>query len=220
MTGTLRRLKRDRRGLAMLEFALALPLVLPIGLYGIEISNYALTQLKLSQIALTLADNGSRVGTDTALNTQELREFDIDDVLQGVRLQGANMNIATQGRITISSLEVNSKGGQWIHWQRCLGLKSGTGWDSTYGNEGDGADTTTFAGMGEPGAKVTAPAGAAVIFVEINYQYQPLFSRYLVGSTKLKSIASFIVRDNRDLSKGVTNPAPTSDSMVCSLHTV
>lgn len=215
----LRRLCRDRRGLAMLEFGLALPIVLPIGLYGIEISNYALAQMKLSQVALTLADNASRAGADTSMNTQELREFDIDDVLQGVRLQGANLDIATRGRITISSLEVNSKGGQWIHWQRCLGSKSGTGWNSTYGNEGDGIDSTTFPGMGEPGAKVTAPAGSAVIFVEINYDYQPLFSQYLVGSTKLKSIASFIVRDNRDLSKGVTNPLPVSPSMICTLHT-
>lgn len=215
----LRRLRGDRRALAMLEFGLALPLVLPIGLYGVEISNYALVQTKLSQVALTLADNASRVGTDTSMNTQELREFDVDDVLQGLRLQGAGLDIARRGRITISSLEVNSKGGQWIHWQRCLGMKSGIGYESSYGVEGDGADSTTFTGMGEPGAKVTAPAGSAVMFVEINYDYQPLFTSYLIGPTKLKSIASFIVRDNRDLTKGVTNPLPLSPSMICALHT-
>ena len=214
----LRRLRRDTRGLAMLEFALSLPLVVPIGMYGIEISNYALTQMRLSQITLALADNASRVGADTSLNTQELREFDVGEVFQGVLLQGDTLDIGTNGRITLSSLEMNAGGGQYIHWQRCIGEKEGAGWDSSYGNEGDGKDTTTFAGMGEPRAKVTAPAGSAVMFVELNYQYQPLISDYMIGSRNLKFIASFIVRDNRDLSKGVTNPEPAWSPMICTLH--
>lgn len=215
----IKNLLRDRRGLAMLEFGLSLPLVVPIGLYGIEISNYALVQTKLSQITLTLADNASRAGLDTSLNTQELREFDVDDVFQGARLQADKLNLGAQGRITLSSLEVNSSGGQYIHWQRCLGAKSGVGYESSYGKEGDGASTTTFAGMGETGAKVTAPAGSAVIFVELNYDYEPLVTDYMIGDKKLKFVASFIVRDNRDLSKGVTNPLPASPSMTCNLHT-
>lgn len=215
----LTRLRRDRRAVAMLEFGLALPVMLPIGLYGIEISNYSLTQTRLSQIALTLADNASRVGVDNALNMQELREFDVNDILQGVRLQGQNLNIGAQGRVTLSSLEVNASGGQYIHWQRCLGLKSGAGYDSSYGVEGDGKDTTTFAGMGETGAKVTAPTGSAVMFVEVNYDYKPLFSAYLVGPTKTRFVASFIVRDDRDLSKGVTNPSPAETEMKCDKHT-
>lgn len=204
----------------MLEFGLALPIVLPVGLYGIEVSNYALTQMKLSQMALTLSDNASRVGVDNVLNMQVLREFDVDEVLQGVRLQGANLDIGRRARVTLSSLEMNAKGGQYIHWQRCLGQKAGVGFDSSYGVEGDGADSaTSFTGMGEPGAKVTAPPGSAVMFVELNYDYKPLVSGYLVGTTNMKFIASFIVRDDRDLTQGVTNPSPQSDSMTCDKHT-
>jgi hypothetical protein len=213
------KLRQHRGGLAVLEFGLALPIVLPVGLYGIEVSNYALVQMKLSQMALTLSDNASRVGVDNTLNMQELREYDVNEVLQGVRLQGANLDIGRRARITLSSLEVNAKGGQYIHWQRCLGEKSGTGYDSSYGNEGDGANSaTSFTGMGESGAKVTAPPGAAVMFVEMNYDYKPLVSGYLVGTSKMKFVASFIVRDDRDLSKSVTNPSPESTPMTCDLH--
>jgi hypothetical protein len=217
----LRHLARDRGGVAMLEFAFALPLVVPIGLYSIELANYALTQMKVSQFALTLADNASRVGADTALQTQELREVDVNDVLQGVRLQGRGIGITEKGRITLSSIETTSTGGQYIHWQRCLGLKSGTNWDSSYGHENDGsAPSDTFSGMGLPGSKVVAPTGSGVIFVEINYDYQPLISNYFLGEKRLHFIASYLVRDKRDFAKGVTNPAPAAPIMSCDKHTI
>jgi hypothetical protein len=128
----LRRLGADRRGVAMLEFALSLPIVLAVGLYGIEVSNLALTNLKVSQIALALADNASRVGVANQLAQQQLREYDINDVLQATRLQGADIKLTTNGRVILSSLE-ESGGVQRIHWQRCIGLQKGAGYDSSYG---------------------------------------------------------------------------------------
>lgn len=89
----------------MLEFALALPIVLGIGAYGLEVSNLALLNLRISQIALTLADNASRVGTYSSLSTQQMREVDVNDVLQAARYQGASINLSTNGRIILSSLE-------------------------------------------------------------------------------------------------------------------
>ena len=182
-------------------------------------SNYALVQLKLSQIALTLADNASRVGVQSSLSLQQLREVDVNDVFQGARLQGGGLAVTTNGRITLSSLEVNDDNGQWIHWQRCVGIPGGSGNDSSYGVQGTGASGTGFAGMGDPGAKVTAPADSAVMFVEINYTYQPLVSSYFVGTTRLRSIASMIVRDNRSLEDGLTDPAPGAPHMTCDKHT-
>ena len=56
----LQRLGRDQRGAALMEFAFTAPLVLALGLYGVEMGNQALTHMRLSQIALNLADNASR----------------------------------------------------------------------------------------------------------------------------------------------------------------
>ena len=100
-----RRLRRDRSGVALMEFALCLPIVLCVGLYGIETANLALINLRVSQIALSLADNASRVGTMSTLNTQQLREVDLNDVLQARALQGTGINLTTNGRIILSSLE-------------------------------------------------------------------------------------------------------------------
>lgn len=177
----LRRLRANRRGVAMLEFALTLPIVVPIGMYAVELCNFGVRQLQLSQAALTLADNASRVGVDTNMATQQLREVDINEIVEGLRLQTRGLQLTTNGRVTISSLEMKD-GEQWIHWQRCVGLKRGAGYDSTFGAEGAGGTSgTPFHGMGE-GMRVKSPANSGVIFVEINYDYIPLISNYFVGS--------------------------------------
>jgi len=100
-----RMLREHDGGLALLEFALALPVVLFTGGYGIEISNYALVQLNISQFALNLADNASRVGVVSSNGVSTLRETDINDVLQATKMQGDPIKLTTYGRITLSSLE-------------------------------------------------------------------------------------------------------------------
>lgn len=233
----LRRLRRDRSGLALLEFAFTLPLVLAVGGYGIEMSNLALTNLRVSQYSLNLADHASRVGQDMTGGVTDLREVDINDVLQGAKLQGAAINFTTNGRITLSSLEYVTQKNydkttpvQRIHWQRCLGAMSGAGYDSSYGatsitagsdDSQNNAGLAVPAGMGDTNAKVVAPVNSAVMFVEVNYQYKPLFGSLYVSPRIIHYVASFIVRDNR-LFTQIFNPAPAvaaSDVMTCDKHT-
>ena len=79
-----RRLRRDRSGLALLEFAFTAPIVLSIGMYGIENANLALANMRTSQAALNIADNASRLGFTTSSNIQQMREYDINDVVAQV----------------------------------------------------------------------------------------------------------------------------------------
>jgi Flp pilus assembly protein TadG len=228
----LSRLRRDQAAVAMLEFAFSLPLVLGIGAWALEVSNMALINLRISQIALNLADNASRVGLNSSLSSEQLREVDVNDVLQAARYQGSGIKLTTNGRIILSSLEniqqtYDSAPVQRIHWQRCIGLKSGTNYDSTYGTTttasgtdatSGNAGTTVTTGMGDTGAKVTAPSGSGVMFVEINYQYQPLFASWLVPTSRIHYIASFVVRDIRDFTM-IYNPSPTATRSTCNLYT-
>lgn len=238
MTRQLRRLLRDTSGVAMLEFAWTMPVVLAIGCYGIEVANLAMLNLRISQIALNLADNASRVGVYNTLSTQQLREVDINDVLQAVRLQGNNIELSTRGRITLSSLEKVQRTyadgtsdatlTQRIHWQRCMGQKSGAGYDSSYGSTPITAGTDTAygnrgtvapTGMGDATRMVTAADDSAVMFVEVNYLTKPLFGTMLVSPTRLHYVASFIVRDRRDFQQ-IYNPvtSPVTPRATCDLH--
>lgn len=229
-----RRLRRSTSGLALIEFALSLPPMLALGVYGLETTNYALTQLKVSQIALNLADTASRTGVGAQLSMSQLREFDVNDILQGVRIQGQGIQLTTQGRIILSSLEniqqsYDTAGPvQRIHWQRCLGKQSGPGYDSSYGststaagsdNKVGNAGITVPNGIGDnPASMVTAPAGAGVMFVEINYQYKPLITSFFLGTPRIHYIASFIVRDRRDFSQ-LFNPPPAAAQSTCDKYT-
>lgn len=228
----LRRLAPASSGVAMLEFALALPVVLVLGCYGVETANLAIANLRVSQLASNLADNGSRLGLmSSSSSVVQLREIDINNALQATRLQGDAIDIGTNGRVILSSLEYVQQSYDTapvmrIHWQRCFGMKSGTGYDSSYGTTGVSAGTdatkanagTTVAGMGDPGAVVTAPSGSALIFVEVNYSYQPLFGSTFMSPSRLHYVASFIVRDRRDFAQ-LYNPSPAATRSTCDKYT-
>ena len=228
----LRRLRADRSGLALMEFGFTLPIVMTMGGYGVELSFLSLSNLRVSQAAVNLADNSSRVGLLGGANVTQLRESDINDVLQGTRLENAGIRLTEFGRITLSSLEnvrqaQDTTRVQRIHWQRCLGQMSGTGYDSRWGPtdaaDGTTADTpTNFAnqGVNVPGGigGINAPNDSGVMVVEVNYRYRPLFRSLFVNEQIIRYVQSFVVRDNRDFTR-IYNPNPVATPSTCNLYT-
>ena len=221
VSALMRRLRASTSGVAMTEFALALPLLLTAGLWGTEMANLAVTHMRISQLAIQIADNGARIGDTSTLENRKIYESDINDLLVGADLQAGGLKVFDRGRAIISSLEVDSATGrQYIHWQRCKGLKNVT---SSYGAAGDGLSGATISGIGPAGNQVAAPAGGAVIFVELVYDYAPLVSSKFVGTAPITATAAFVVRDSRDLSqiyqRSSTSPDPISSCSTYSTYT-
>ncbi|WP_073973589.1 TadE/TadG family type IV pilus assembly protein [Erythrobacter donghaensis] len=194
----LRRLRQDVSGLAMVEFAFAAPLVLGMGMLGTDTALLVITHLQVSQIAMQVADNASRVGDEDSLVARRVYERDIVDTLLGAEKLGENIAIYQQGRVIISSLQQNAQGGQWIAWQRCRGAKV---YNSSFGLQGEGATGTSFPGMGVPGRYITASAGTAVMFVEVAYNFRSITPMNLFDNQQIVYTAAFNVRDNRDLTQ-------------------
>lgn len=212
-TSLAKRLGRDRSGIALVEFAFSLPIFIGLGLYGIEVSNLAITQMKLSQIALNMADNASRIGTlNSTLGAKVIDEQQINDVFQAAAIQGGALDIFETGRVVLSSLEVNASGGQTIMWQRCKGKLDKT---SEYGAEGTGATGTSFPGMGRPGNRISASAGTAVMYVELTFTYDPLFGDMFVDPQPLRQEAAYTVRDARDIGSAPTNNVSSARLSTC-----
>ncbi|MEW9855554.1 TadE/TadG family type IV pilus assembly protein [Novosphingobium sp. M1R2S20] len=196
----------------MIEFALIMPFFLIIGLWGVELAHYSYQTMRVGQLAAHVADNASRIGDYSTLQNRKIYESDIDDLLIGVDLQaGPKMELFDRGRVIISSLEVNGAGQQYIHWQRCLGTRPV--W-SSYGKEGD----LKPGGLGPVGSEVFASPNDAVMFVELQYEYNPLISSTFIGTPVISSIASFTVRSSRDLSR-VYQTSPASPKMTCDKFT-
>jgi hypothetical protein len=159
--------------------------------------------MQVSQLALSVGDNASRLGqTDNSAVAPTIAESDIDSVMFGALKQGAGFDCAENGRIVLSSLEKDPVSGkQYIHWQRCAGeLDHG----SNYGNDSNnnGLSGISFPdGLGKVGHMVKAGDDEAVMFVEVFYTYHPLFPGFFSDRNFTRE-AAFVVRDDRDLDGG------------------
>lgn len=200
-----RRLRRDTSGLALTEFAFSMPILLTLSLTGAELTNYVITRMRISQVALHIADNAARIGRGSQLEAKKIDEGLINDLLTGAELQAGELGLFTNGRVIVSSLEPaespNEDDEYVIRWQRCKGSR--TNLTSSYGSAG----TTRIAdGIGPTGRKVAAPDYGVTMFVEVRYLYQPIVSDSLAPSTEIKEFASMMVRDRRDTSDGTGHP--------------
>jgi hypothetical protein len=204
-----RRLRHDNSGVSLLELALSLPFLLTLGLYGTEMAYMATVNMQVGEIAISVADNASRLGqTDNSSVTPTVTEAQIDSVMTGALFEGDAFDFKKNGRIILSSLEKDSiTGKQYIHWQRCTGDLDR---DSTYGPAGTGLSVLTLPGMGPASNKITANSSSAVMFVEVFYDYQPLFGTMFAGDTVFHREAAFIIRDDRNLTSGVTGSGGNS----------
>ena len=188
------RLAGDERGLALIEFAMALPVLLALGLTGLETANLALAHLRVSNIAMLTADSAARV-------RDSIDESDVSQIFTGVKTAGKPIAFTTYGRVILSSLEPNTAGnggtstGQWIRWQRCIGVKNVA---SSYGAQGKGQNDASLQGMGTAGNQIAAQPGTAVMVVEVDYTYQPLVSNKIFGPKTITYLSAFNVRQRTD----------------------
>lgn len=201
-------------GVALIEMAYSLPVLISLTVGGAELANYATVAMRVSQLALQVADNASRIGEGSPLAAKKISETQINDILEGADAQAGGLNILgsqtedgvthAKARIIISDLEPvanpNTTNKYKIGWQRCKGpLTSYTPQYGTYGaTSGSNMD-----GMGPTGRQVIAPDGTAVMFVEIRYRYKPLLfgSLAIMPYRDIDVVAAMIVRDDRDLTK-------------------
>lgn len=212
MTGHIQTIRRqaklllhNRDALALTEFAFSLPFMIVLGFGGVETANYAVTHMRISQVAVSLADNASRFKEEYNGNVPVLREYDINQGFRGAEKQAGGLDMDANGRMILSSLQYNeTTKKQYIHWQRCSGKAK---FNSSYGKEGD----VVASGMGPTGRKISTESGYAIMFAEVYYNYQPLALGSFIPAKPIHKIAAMYVRDDRDLTQ-VNNSAGVKKS--------
>ena len=124
LTTLLRRLRRASSGVAMTEFALGAPILLTAGLWGAEMANYALINMKVSQLAEHIADNGSRIGDSGTLQNRKIYESDINDIMYGAQMQaGGGMDLfdaICQSMTTVATAGFGNYDANLGHWDSAL----------------------------------------------------------------------------------------------------
>jgi len=214
------RLRDCTSGLALTEFAFSLPVLLTLGLFGLETANLAMSHLRISNIAMLTADNAARV-------RDNIDEADVVELFTGAKMSGASMDFAQNGRIVLSSIEVtpcdndsnngpgNSGGydcdnpgngggsgvgpsgdrGQWIRWQRCDGVKRYT---SRYGGQDTGRTHNNLKFVGTSANPIWSQVGTAVMLAEVSYDYQPIIPNSFLEGIEIRYESAFNVRQRTD----------------------
>jgi Flp pilus assembly protein TadG len=206
-------LRSNERGVAFVEFAYALPIFVALTMSGLEITNYVTTHMRVSQVALHIADHAARLGEGEQLAAKTVTEQHINDILIGASLQAGELDLLTNGRVILSSLEPVASPNAAppndryrIRWQRCAGSQTHA---STYGVAGQ-ASGLNMTGMGPAGRQVKAPDNSATMFVEVFYRYQPIIAGQFAPSLEFTEIASMTVRERRDLAGGTDGIHPVA----------
>jgi Flp pilus assembly protein TadG len=149
-------LLRCRRGLAAVEFALLLPMMVTLFFAILEMGNFLTVHRKIVQATQNAAD----------LLTQEktLGNANFDDVTEALRVILRPFPDATLA-YRVTSVVYNATSGA-----------ATVGWEKSYGTLGTTPDgpTSTAAGLGLP--------GESSLVVNLSYVYTPLFT-HIVPST-------------------------------------
>lgn len=201
-------IKENLSGVALIEFALALPLMMIVIFYGLEVTWLSINQLKLSQVALNAADNASRMGeTHPSVSEKQLDESDILGVFQAADSFAKNMELFQRGRMNMYSIQADSKGVPYSAWSRCKG--------KLRGNPQIGDSNPLADGVGPDGSKVKPTTDTPIMYVEVFYQYKPLMGNMFMDEVILKQTATYTVRDKRVNGKAPTNPGSKQEYNYC-----
>lgn len=208
----LRRLRDDRSGVAFIEFAYSLPILIPLTIFGLEAANLALVNMRVSQIATMVADNAARV-------RDRVDETDINNILLGAKLSGDSIKLLERGRIVIASAEDNTATtadltDARVVWQRCDGTFAPSSTTTVQ-------DGVYAGGVGKPGNKIIPTSNAPIIFVEIYYQVPllvPGMSTVMFGDNRsIRYSSAFIIRDRNDQTMQNSSSLSASNKATCDL---
>lgn len=190
---------------AFVEFAYTFPVMVMLFVGGTELANLAIINTRMSQISSQIADNVARV-------RNRIDEADINEILLGAKLASGSTDLLKNGRVIITSFEDDdgkaSTTKQKIVWQRCKGIKTFS--------SAIGSDTDT--GIGTATRKISVGPGDSAVYVELIYQYSPIFTSSIFGTQTVQYSSSFPVRDRVDNSMQNGNSLTGTKIAACSYY--
>ena len=222
LRNALKKIKKNNKGVALIEFAFGLPIMLLAGIAGLETVNYILVHQQLSQLAMLVADNAART-------IDQMDEVSVNEIFFGADATAGQIDIGENGRIVLTQLTHNgltgADEGNWVRWQRCYGeLGASSNLRSAYGRTNDGRfDGSLANGFGTATNQIAATPTSPINFVEIYYDYQPLINnpitnQFFEQGERITYTAAFVVRERLDQRLSNISGLPNSQRFFCGSH--
>lgn len=161
-----RRFFGDRRGAILVEFAVALPVIIVIIIGGFDTGRYVLLHQKMDRAAATMADLVSR---PTSISAAE-----IDIMFSAASELMQPFDLGTRGRVIVSSVSKEAGNAEQIDWQYA-----------------GGGSYTAVSQIGAAGETPTLPDGFTVrddenlIVTEVFYDYEPVFTGFVIEPSEV-----------------------------------
>lgn len=156
MMALLGRLGRDARGVAAVEFAMLLPVLLLFSLGTLEFGRLIMLTQKLQ--------NGSFILADLVTRDKTIDEAEMANIFLALGTLIEPFPFEAQGTAIVTSVGTNAAGAPVVKWQR----------------QGSGTLDAASA-IGQPGGAAVLPAtltlapGDTVIATEVFYDFEPMF---------------------------------------------
>jgi Flp pilus assembly protein TadG len=161
---------RNQNGVAAIEFAFILPILLMLTFGGYEGWNMILAAQRLDRVAFSVADLASRLSNSAT-------EGDVTNLLDGGLYISQPFDIKQEGRIILSAVDPGT--GREITWQRCLGTK--TSIKSVLGVEGSPAKLTAI-------KRAPTVVDNAIFVTEVHYRYKSQLLSIFTGPIDLSRV--------------------------------
>lgn len=166
----LKRFVRGRDGVAIVDFALIVPVLVFLLLGAMEVGRYVLLNQKLSRVAISTSDLVSRAKHAVAA--------DIDQVFAAVDYTLSPFNLGANGIVFVTSVSTDDPPNPKISWQMSGG---GTAtYESSVGSKVGGAANLP--------SGFTMDVNQNIIIAEVFYNYQPFFFGKVISPKVIRHI--------------------------------
>ncbi len=158
---------KDRTGIAMMEFAFALPVLMTLAAGSFELARYALILQKLDRISGTLSDLISRSGSEA------MSETEIANIMDSARYMARPFDVSENTVLVLTSVQGRAGQAPYILSQRVDGVVAGV---SSYIGDGVNGDVTLPTAFPDAGSGETLSEGETLVVAEVFYSYTPFLT--------------------------------------------
>lgn len=168
------RFRRDRRGVAAIEFALIVPILALLALGCFEVPRYVLLWQRLERASSGVSDLVAQADEPITANQ-------MTDILSAAKIMMQPYDVSTNGTIIVTSIN-NPTGGTGVKntWRISCGVAANT--------SKLGAVNSTPSGSAFPAA-LSPTIDNEVLVAEVYFAYTPVFKTYIFPGATLYTIA-------------------------------
>jgi Flp pilus assembly protein TadG len=190
----LKRFRRDVRGVAAIEFALILPVLVLLTLGCFEVPSYVLLWQRLERTASGISDLVAQA--DEPMTDQQMV-----DIFSAGKIMMQPYNIITNGSMVVTSINNPTGGNLGLTWRRACGALNNVG-----NMGGTVPGNVTVGGTGLP-APLSPAKDNEVLVTEVYFRYTPVFKTFIYTGSTLYAVAFTRPRNHNLMSSPIITVA-------------